>query len=121
MSIRKKLKYLDPFTYVDMGLEKVYPVKEKKTFTQEIVYDLVYVISAFVFAFIIYSIIGFALQTNSPMVIVMSASMQDVYFRGDIVALHGAEVSAVNAPLVELDESSIAIDSGSCSFIFFLE
>ncbi|HIH21089.1 MAG TPA: hypothetical protein HA222_00295 [Candidatus Diapherotrites archaeon] len=97
-AFRKKLKWLDPFTYVDLLLEKYWPVKHgKKTDVQEIGYTLVYIVSAFIFAFLIYQFFALALQTNSPIVIVISESMEPNLYRGDVVFIQGASFASLKA------------------------
>lgn len=103
MSLKKKLKYLDPFTYVDMALEKVYPVKGKKSALQSLVYNSVYLISAVVFAFVLYSALGLLLSTSNPLWIVLSASMEPLMHRGDIVILQGVSASDIESPEIFLD------------------
>ncbi len=95
--------WLDPFTYVDLALAKYYPIRGKKSVSQEIAYDLVYVASAFLFAFIAYSVIGLLLSTSSPFVIVMSGSMEPSLYRGDIVVLRGTGFADITAPEVSVD------------------
>lgn len=99
---REKLKWLDPFTYVDLYLmPKVNPKKsEFKSW-------IVYLVSAFFFAWLIYTGMGLALGTASPMMIVVSGSMQPLYHRGDIVLLQGTNAQGLLGPEVFLDEPSL--------------
>lgn len=99
--IKKKLeflKYLDPFHYVDIFVMPAVNPKEN-----ELISWVVYIVSAFIFALAIYSILGFVLGTPSPMVIVMSGSMEPVYYRGDVIVLQGVTPDTLLAPVVELD------------------
>ncbi len=100
--IKKKLEFLkwvDPFTYVDLFImPKLNPKKDK------MVEWVVYIVSAFLFAFIIYTGLGMLFHTPSPMVIVVSGSMEPVMFRGDVVALNGKPVDEIKAQEVELNE-----------------
>ena len=95
--LREKLKWLDPFTYVDVFiLPKINPNNDKNIET------IVYIIFAFIFAFVLYNfILAFILGTDAPLVIVFSGSMEPVLFRGDVVVLTG--VSAVSVKEVNLD------------------
>jgi signal peptidase I len=88
-ALKEKLKWLDPFTYVEILLRKYHPKKEYPVFQDEAIDSIVYVVSALVFAFLLYSILGFLLNTSSPMVIVSSASMIPEMYRGDIIVLYG--------------------------------
>ncbi|MDO8427835.1 MAG: hypothetical protein Q7S92_01350 [Candidatus Diapherotrites archaeon] len=101
-NLKNLFKWLDPFTYIDVFvLPKINP--EKKSWISW----TVYLISAFVFAFLLYSIIGFILQTSFPLVIVVSGSMEPVYFRGDLIVLQGTNPESLNAPLITLSSQSI--------------
>ena len=83
-SFREKLKWLDPFTYVDLWvMPKINPNKNKA------VEWIVYIVFAFIFALALYTILGLLLQTRSPMVIVLSGSMEPTMYRGDVVVLTG--------------------------------
>ena len=95
--LREKLKWLDPFTYVDVFiLPKINPNNNKNIET------IVYIIFSFIFAFVLYNfILAFLLGTEAPLVIVFSGSMEPVLFRGDVVVLTG--VSAVNVKEINLD------------------
>ncbi|MDD4251402.1 MAG: hypothetical protein PHX27_04390 [Candidatus ainarchaeum sp.] len=82
-SFFSKLKWLDPFTYVDL---LVMP-KVKKFSDNKIVEHFVNILFAGIFAFIIYSFLGIMFGTSSPLVIVYSESMEPDFFRGDIIGL----------------------------------
>ena len=79
------LKYLDPFYYVD-----TYVVPKVNPENIEWINWVIYVVSALFFAWLIYSLLGFLLATASPMVIVVSGSMEPVLYRGDVVVMQGA-------------------------------
>ena len=98
----EKLKWLDPFTYVDKYL---LPVVNPKN--NGIISTVVYVVSAFVFAFIIFNLLGLFLGTSSPMVIVVSDSMEPVLFRGDVVFISGTKPSGIKAQSVEMNLSLV--------------
>ncbi len=99
---RKKLKWLDPFTYVDLYvLPKVNPKDN------EAINWVVYLASAFLFAWLIYTGLGLVFGTESPMMIVVSGSMEPLYHRGDVILLHGAGTDSINSPEVVLDFSSL--------------
>ncbi|MFH1752535.1 MAG: hypothetical protein ABH821_06395 [archaeon] len=104
MSLKQKLKYLDPFYYVDVLLAIVHPVKGKKTLTHEIVDGIVYLFFAALFAWIIYSALGLAFGTTAPIVIVTSGSMEPVMFRGDLYFVSGVTAAQVIAPEINLPD-----------------
>ncbi|MDP6671008.1 MAG: hypothetical protein QGI60_04285 [archaeon] len=142
---RKKLKWLDPFTYVDhFLLPKVHALNKNMQYLVFVATYLllviiistvigvvpfflalitlfyawlfffekneavdwgVYLLSAFVFAWAIYSVFGLALGTSSPFVIVMSGSMEPLYHRGDVIILQGAFFNSITAPETTLQQS----------------
>ncbi|MEI7961059.1 MAG: hypothetical protein WCI04_01870 [archaeon] len=77
------LKWMDPFTYVDLF---VIP-KIKRVTNNSAVEFAVNALFALIFAWIIYSALGIAFGTSSPLVIVFSASMEPTLYRGDVMAL----------------------------------
>jgi len=77
------LKWFDPFTYVDLW---VMP-KIKKVTTNEYVEMAVNIFFALFFAWAIYTLLGLIFQTATPLVIVYSASMENTFARGDVMAL----------------------------------
>lgn len=144
-AVRKKLKWLDPFTYIDRFLlPKVHALSKNLQYIVFVATYLllillvsavlgvvpfflalltlfyawlfffekseavdwgIYLLSAFVFAWAIYSAFGLALGTTSPFVIVMSGSMEPLYHRGDVIILQGTSFGSLNAPEVTLQQS----------------
>lgn len=99
-SIREKLKWLDPFTYVDLWvMPKLNPENHSLRSW------LIYIFFAALFAFIIYNAIGLVMGTSFPLVIVLSGSMEPEYYRGDIIVLQGVNPETLNAPVIELNHS----------------
>jgi len=147
--IREKLKWLDPFTYVDMFvvdkvkdqsktvqlgvfifcmalvsvLFYIFALKDTSNiffpilifvvltaliyiFLKEEAVDWsIYLASAFIFALIVFSAAGLILGTDSPMMIVVSGSMEPTYYRGDVVFLQGVPPEQLNGNEVLLDRS----------------
>jgi len=141
--IRQKLKWVDPFTYVDiyvMPHVKALPGGRQwivfvASFVllalavslalgvthffimlllvfyaylfiferQEAVEWGINLLFAFIFAWAIYSFFGLALGTASPMVIVVSGSMEPLYHRGDVIVLNGTSFEQLQAPLVQFN------------------
>ncbi|MEK6958793.1 MAG: hypothetical protein AABW59_01980 [archaeon] len=101
------LKWVDPFTYVDLF---VMP-QVKKVTDSEAVEFIVNVFFAFLFAWGLYAALGMAFGTSTPLVIVYSASMEDTLFRGDVMALKKADISSNFGPIVELDEKIARVPS----------
>ncbi len=85
--LREKLKWLDPFTYVDHYVMPV--VNPNKNEHIELAVDVVF---AFIFAFFLYNfVLAFLLGTASPLVIVYSGSMEPELYRGDVAILTGSK------------------------------
>lgn len=98
--LKQRFKWLDPFTYSDLLLEKT---GYSQNGGIRLVVELV---TAFVTAFVLYSVIGLLLGTSMPIVIVVSGSMEPVFHRGDIVILQGVgNASNVSVQEVTLDQS----------------
>jgi len=96
------LKYLDPFHYVDLFVMPIVNPDENESISW-----IVYIVSAFVFAVAIYSILGLMLGTTSPMVIVVSGSMEPVYYRGDVIVLQGVNSDTLLAQDVKMSISTL--------------
>lgn len=93
--VKEKTKWVDPFTYSDMLLEKINP--DDKMFIRM----PVELLTALISAFLLYAVISFVLQTSMPLVIVVSGSMEPVLHRGDVVLLQSAQGS-LNVQSVEV-------------------
>src|SRR3989344_9223480 len=103
--IKKKLdflKYLDPFYYVDKYL--VPKINPENT---EWVNWIIYLVSALFFAWLIYFALGLLLATSSPMVIVVSGSMEPVLYRGDVVVMQGVSPENIKAEQTELNMATL--------------
>ncbi len=85
MSFKKKAKWLDPFTYLDLLLLKIFG--EPKSFSIKIVYWIAYILFAFLCAYLIYMLLGFILGVNMPLAVVVSHSMEPNLSRGDVVII----------------------------------
>ncbi len=95
------LKWLDPFTYVDIILEKT--IGKQEGFWKTIVYWGIYILTAFVCAVVLYKFIGLLLGVSEPMAIVVTSSMVPTLHVGDIVIFTRA--TNLNVPEVELNKS----------------
>ena len=94
------LRWLDPFTYVDLF---VMP-QVKKVTQNQLVEFLVNVFFALLFAWIIYTLLGAIFGTSTPLVIVYSASMENTFFRGDVMALGKVSSADYFGPTVFLNK-----------------
>jgi signal peptidase I len=88
-SFFKKLKWLDPFTYVDLF---VMPKIKSRTESKS-VEAIINVVFAALFAGVLYFVLGIIFGTASPLVIVYSESMEPVFFRGDVMGLTSANAN----------------------------
>lgn len=96
------LCWLDPFTYADIFLEKI-GQKESQAASWA-----VYLVTAFLSAYLLYFVVlAFLFRSPSPMVIVVSGSMEPAFYRGDVMVLTGWGIGELNAPLVEMPGDSI--------------
>ncbi|MCD6478972.1 MAG: hypothetical protein J7L44_03745 [Candidatus Diapherotrites archaeon] len=94
--IGKNLHMLDPFTYADILLERIGQRENK------LVAWPVYLLTAFLSAWLIYTVLGIILGTRAPAVVVVSGSMEPTFYRGDIMVLTGATPENLKAQTVEL-------------------
>ncbi len=97
---------LDPFFYVDE-----YLMPSLNPWDNSVLSWVIYLVFSFIFAFALYSGIGFLLQTASPLVIVVSGSMLPTMARGDVVLLHGATGPELNVQEVVLDNVDVSSSS----------
>ena len=95
------LKWFDPFTYVDLALEKT--IGKQEGFWKNIVYWAFYILTAFVTAIIIYKFIGLILGVAEPLAIVVSSSMVPVLNIGDVVIFTSPK--ELRVPEITIDKS----------------
>lgn len=97
--VRSALKWIDPFTYVDLYLmPKLNPEKS------ELKANIIYILTAFFSAWLIYTLLGLLLGTPNPLVIVVSGSMEPVYYRGDVILITGVNSATLKAQTINLKE-----------------
>ncbi|MFH0970187.1 MAG: hypothetical protein V1776_01875 [Candidatus Diapherotrites archaeon] len=109
MSFQKKKSVwsrLDPFTYVEE-----YAMPLLNPWNNEILSWIIYIAFSFLFAYLLYALFGFVLQTASPLVIVVSGSMLPTLARGDVVLLQGIDGISLDAPEVVLDGIDVSHSS----------
>ena len=68
--IREKLKWLDPFTYADM-----YIMPRVNPENSVLKANIVYIVFAFISAWLLYTGLGLILGTPNPLVIVVNGSI----------------------------------------------
>jgi signal peptidase I len=89
MNIKKYLKYLDPYNYLELFLQKT--IGKDNTKFKKSIYFLSYIIFSFILAFLIYQLISLILGVNMPLAIVVSRSMEPNLKIGDLVILTKAK------------------------------
>ncbi|MDD2477840.1 MAG: hypothetical protein PHW45_02615 [Candidatus ainarchaeum sp.] len=87
--IKKYSKWIDPFTYVDILLLKLFG--KPKNLKVKILYWIFYILFSVLFAFLIYKLAGLILGTTLPFATVLSGSMEPNFYRGDIIVLNSAK------------------------------
>ncbi len=93
-----KLKWLDPFTYVDILLDRIKPRAQRNKYLDWVIY----LAFAAIFAYALLFIFGLILGTSAPGVIVLSGSMEPTFYRGDIIILQGANAQNIKGQDVNL-------------------
>jgi signal peptidase I len=104
--IQNFLKYLDPFTYLDLVLEKV--LGNSKDFKSKIIYWVAYILFSFLLAYLFYLLLSIILGVSMPLAIVVSSSMEPNLHRGDLVILTKAK--NLNIEVIELDYNISNLD-----------
>ncbi len=98
--LREKLSYLDPFFYAEIFVLFVYKKlnikheQRRKLVVFEFVFYMVY---AFFLAFLLYFLLTLILATKTPVVVVLSNSMQPTFSRGDLLIVKGADIKNIKA------------------------
>jgi len=110
-SVTCYLKWVDPFTYVDLLLFKLFD--EPDTTQKKILFWIIYIAFAFIFAYLLYRISGLILNNTTPFATVVSASMEPRFYRGDVVILTApknlkATTATIDINLAEKDLKEFA-------------
>lgn len=95
------LKWFDPFTYVDLFLEKT--IGKQEGFWNNVIYWACYIVTAFISALLLYKIIGLFLGVAEPLAIVVSSSMVPNLHIGDVVIF--TKPTNLKVAEVEIDRS----------------
>lgn len=104
--LHQKIKWIDPFTYSDIVLKKINP---GDSWSVKFIVEL---LTAFIAAFVLYTVVGLIMGTGMPLVIVVSGSMEPTLYRGDVVLLQGVSI----ADDLKVQEISIDRDLEGLSF-----
>lgn len=106
MSFREKLKWLDPFTYVDLLVERINPFPMHSIARTAFDWGC-FILFGFLFAWIAYQLLGIALSVQNPLFIVVSPSMEPTMYRGDLIILQGVKASELKGNEVVLGYDSL--------------
>lgn len=101
MKFKEKIKYLDPYTYLDNFLLKTFG--KPKRLEIKIIHWVFYLVYSFILAFIIYKALSLFLGTALPLATVVSGSMEPSFYRGDIVIIKSAK--NISAQTITIDEN----------------
>lgn len=96
----KIIKYLDPYTYLDLLLLKLFGKDDKRSV--KIIYWIFYLLYSLLLAFLIFKLLGFLLGTSMPLATVVSGSMEPSFYRGDLMIISSAK--KINAQQVYIDD-----------------
>jgi len=99
MKIKNIFKYLDPFIYLDLLLEKY--IGNPDTKIKKILYWVFYIIYSFLLAYLLYFILSLVFGVSMPLAIVVSSSMEPSLYRGDLVIVTKAD--NLKSQVVELN------------------
>jgi signal peptidase I len=89
MNLKNIFKYIDPFTYLDLFLEKY--IGEPNTKKNKLLYWIFYILYSFLLAYLLYFILSLIFGVSMPLAIVVSSSMEPNLYRGDLVIVSKAE------------------------------
>ncbi|MDD4049531.1 MAG: hypothetical protein PHX47_00810 [Candidatus ainarchaeum sp.] len=87
--MKDKLKYLDPYYYIDTLLLKLFG--KPKSLENKIMYWIFYLVYSLILAFLIFKLLGLILGTSLPLATVVSGSMEPSFYRGDIMVISSAK------------------------------
>lgn len=87
------------------------PVKKEKrpSTKRKIIVTAILLVTAFSGAFLVYFIMQVALNTNTPMVVVVSGSMEPNLYRGDLLFLRGIDAENIQNGTIEGKEGDIIV------------
>jgi signal peptidase I len=98
-----RLKYADPFYYIER-----YLLPRINPNNNEFINWAVFLVFAFLLAWVAYFLLGVLLRTSSPLVIVLSYSMVPEFSRGDVIVLQGiSSADELDLPAVEVPLDSL--------------
>ncbi|MCK4381635.1 MAG: signal peptidase I, partial [Candidatus Lokiarchaeota archaeon] len=83
--------------------------KKEESSKKKIIIGVVLIIFAFSGSFLIYFIMQIALNTNTPMVVVVSGSMEPNLLRGDLLFLKGKNPATIKSGTIEGKEGDIIV------------
>ncbi len=87
------------------------PIKQEKTPStkRKIIVTVILLVTAFSGAFLIYFVMQVALNTDTPMVVVVSGSMEPNLLEGDLLFLKGIDPANIKNGTIEGKEGDIIV------------
>jgi signal peptidase I len=107
----ESLKWIDPFNYVDILLAKLFGEPDQTW--KKVLFWIIYLLFAFVFAFLLYKIFGLIFGVSMPFATVVSGSMEPSFYRGDIIIIKSptnlkSEVAVIDENIANQDIKDFA-------------
>jgi len=99
--INKFTKWLDPYYYLDLLLNKLFGKIDSTS--KKIITNIIYILYSILLAYLLYIVIGLILGTSLPLATVVSGSMEPTLHRGDIVVVNSAK--NIRAQVVDINEN----------------
>lgn len=95
--------------YLKKGFNKKKPKENKLSSKRKIIIAIILIIFAFSGSFLIYYILQVTLNTTTPMVVVVSGSMEPTLHRGDLLFLQGKDPATIKNGTIYGKEGDIIV------------
>ncbi|UCC20296.1 MAG: signal peptidase I [Promethearchaeota archaeon] len=95
--------------YLKMGSDKKHLKKKQSSSKRKIIIGIILIALAFSGSFLIYFIMQVTLNTQVPMVVVVSGSMEPTLLKGDLLFLQGKDPSLIKNGTIEGKEGDIIV------------
>ncbi|MFX1419771.1 MAG: signal peptidase I [Promethearchaeota archaeon] len=95
--------------YLKMGSDKKHLKRKQSSSKRKIIIGVILIALAFSGSFLIYFILQITLDTQTPMVVVVSGSMEPTLLKGDLLFLHGKDASLIKNGTIEGKEGDIIV------------
>ena len=95
--------------YLKTGFNKKKSKEKRSTSKKKILIAVILVIFAFSGSFLIYFILQITLNTNTPMVVVISGSMEPTILKGDLLFVEGKDPAQIKNGTIEGKEGDVIV------------